>query len=837
MKKLLSLVLAFALVLTSMSVAFASSTAPAKDIADEDVKVAVERLAALGIIAGKADGKFHEDDPLTREEFAKILALSVNLGKAAEAAKGTTRFSDVPATNWASGYINVAVGKGLILGRGDGTFGLGVKVTAEEAITMLVRALGYKDSWLEGTWPTNMVNLADEIGLLDDVDFVPGFATRGLAAQLVNAALSKDTVVKSTLGPNAEYVYGDSLLTGLGVKEVTATVKENGFVNKNLDATELKFVTNKAVNSKDVYTVVQEDVDVDTLVGREIECLINSDDEIILVSAVNGTEYVGTIDDLTAGTLDVIGLDGEAAEDLALSGAIVYVDRAASNDAGLTNGQFGVVVTNDDDEIVSALVYNWDESDLVVKSVDTDDSVIKAYDYDNEIEVDLADKDNVYVAGDAAELADIEANDVIYTANYTFNKKDCTYIYVVRNSVEGTLEKIATNEKSVTVDGEKYDVSKTDTTYSTNGNKDVDRYTAKADIKDLIDEAVTLILGIKGEVRHIISGDATTANILYGAITDKGTTYTKGSGNQKFVDVYLPAEEDTLSYEYDADTTFSSLAVGDIVAFTIDEDGVIDALVVLNNGGDIRDIDDSLTSDSVSVSSFDKDYDYMKDSSSKKYFVTDSSVLADFSAADVDDYEPIVWGDLADGDLSPAAINTYVVYNAKNGDLEFAAFTSAITSKASDNVKFAMVTDRYYTGSERVELTLADGTVITKKLNVGANIDNVDTYDIVAFTMAGDNLAAVNRAVYGTTGATGSLYSTDIDQCNITAEQANKITGNKLYTKDDDVYLLADDVAVYVINTEDEEATIGTLSNVRYNNTIKVITNADGIAKVIVVIK
>ncbi|MDD4570235.1 MAG: S-layer homology domain-containing protein, partial [Tepidanaerobacteraceae bacterium] len=89
------------------------------DIEDKDAKEAVLRLAAFNIINGKEDGKYHPDEMVTREEFAKILVTSLKMGTAVKAGLGFTNFKDVEATRWSAGYIGIAAGQGLIKGYPD----------------------------------------------------------------------------------------------------------------------------------------------------------------------------------------------------------------------------------------------------------------------------------------------------------------------------------------------------------------------------------------------------------------------------------------------------------------------------------------------------------------------------------------------------------------------------------------------------------------------------------------------------------------------------------------------------------------------------------------------
>ena len=96
MKKVLSFVLVLAMVLGSVTMAFAANYSDDAAITNKE---AVAVLSAAGVLEGDSNG-FRPADGLTRAEGAAIVARML-LGKA-EAAKLTTvvgPFSDVPATH------------------------------------------------------------------------------------------------------------------------------------------------------------------------------------------------------------------------------------------------------------------------------------------------------------------------------------------------------------------------------------------------------------------------------------------------------------------------------------------------------------------------------------------------------------------------------------------------------------------------------------------------------------------------------------------------------------------------------------------------------------------
>ena len=97
-----------------------------------------------------------------------------------------TVFPDVKPSHWAASYINMAAkGKTIISGYPDGKFHPERPVTVGQAVTILLRMLGYKDENVGGVWPDSYMAVGATIGLTDGVG-TNGNAplTRGQAAKL-----------------------------------------------------------------------------------------------------------------------------------------------------------------------------------------------------------------------------------------------------------------------------------------------------------------------------------------------------------------------------------------------------------------------------------------------------------------------------------------------------------------------------------------------------------------------------------------------------------------------------------------------------------------------------
>ena len=164
MRKVLSFMLVLAMILGSFSMVFALEF---PDV-DPDAKYhdAVAVLSDLDVVSGYTDGNYKPDNVVTRAEMASLIIKALGIAPAASA---TTRFPDVPSTHWASGYIAYASSLGILKGYTDGTFKPEKPVSYDEAITMLIQALGYTIDSLTGTYPAAFVSKAKALGILENI--------------------------------------------------------------------------------------------------------------------------------------------------------------------------------------------------------------------------------------------------------------------------------------------------------------------------------------------------------------------------------------------------------------------------------------------------------------------------------------------------------------------------------------------------------------------------------------------------------------------------------------------------------------------------------------------
>ena len=96
---------------------------------------AIRYLGTLEILKGYPDGTFKPDEKLTRAEFVTMLVRA----KTVEPTIKYTYFVDVPADNWASRFIQTAVGVGYVKGFPGQRFLPNKQITRAEAVTILCR--------------------------------------------------------------------------------------------------------------------------------------------------------------------------------------------------------------------------------------------------------------------------------------------------------------------------------------------------------------------------------------------------------------------------------------------------------------------------------------------------------------------------------------------------------------------------------------------------------------------------------------------------------------------------------------------------------------------------
>ena len=220
MKKILSFVLALIMIVSCMSLVAADDTAIAEDVETVDAgaySYAIEFLTQYGIYKGGEP----ETADIQRYQMALFVA-RIATGWTDDAtwedgSLNSSEFVDIdtaPANEYygAISYVNQM---GIIEGYGDGNFGPYDGITYQDALTMLVRTLG----WNNLKYPWGVIEQAIKLGLTDGIEGVAytDTLTRAEVAQLVYNALfinGKDGLTLAQTSFDMEEGWKTVIITG-----------------------------------------------------------------------------------------------------------------------------------------------------------------------------------------------------------------------------------------------------------------------------------------------------------------------------------------------------------------------------------------------------------------------------------------------------------------------------------------------------------------------------------------------------------------------------------------------------------------------------------------------
>ncbi len=155
------------------------------------IEDSADTLVKMKILNGYEDGTLRLGNNITRAEFCALIMnmLGISVTEPLE-----NKFSDVKDGAWYYNAINKVAELGYINGyKEDKTFRPSNNITYAESCAIMVNMLGY-NSEIEGEWPSNVINKAKEIGVLEGLNELESTykMTRGeISVMLVNSMNTK----------------------------------------------------------------------------------------------------------------------------------------------------------------------------------------------------------------------------------------------------------------------------------------------------------------------------------------------------------------------------------------------------------------------------------------------------------------------------------------------------------------------------------------------------------------------------------------------------------------------------------------------------------------------
>ena len=541
LKRVLSLALASVMLIGMMVVG--ASAANYDDFSDKDKivnKEAVSTLVELGVIAGKDDGTYDPTGIVTRGEMAKMICVVLNGGKDPSLGNVTKYSYTDTVGHWAAPYIEYCAIRGIVAGKGDGTFGPNETVTGSQAAKMLLVAAGYQSA-IEGftgaNWEVNANVRANAVGLYDGLDINPSQGlTRDSAAQMVYNILDVEQVTyKYTMVAN-----GDGTFTSVTEIDKTAdnkTVLEDKFgavkvegvvvanevadlnsskkndnkvlVGSALDAGKTKIVITNGGKDEDQneYTGTQTfkvSTGLDQL-GRTVRLYVKTGSSAAnakVFGSVIVTDDNKVVTDASDDSINSVADDNSLDIVSGTKVATNYADLTdLSSDAAKADGTHGVqkilIDNNDDGDVDYVLLTTYVFGKVTGKSTSSDGSLTVNYSGAATLSVD--DKDDVVGFDDVAK------NDYVLAA-FIGGK-----LHVQKaESVTGTLD--AYTSTSLTVDGTKYTVSAVGCYKSTSDDiTPAKGYASKSEL----DKDATFYLDVNGYIVAVGAPEASAYDYAY----------------------------------------------------------------------------------------------------------------------------------------------------------------------------------------------------------------------------------------------------------------------------------------------------------------------------------
>ncbi|MBE7029355.1 MAG: S-layer homology domain-containing protein [Ruminococcaceae bacterium] len=272
----------------------------AEDVKGTKYEESAYVLGALGIMVGDAGtGNFRPEDSITRAEFAKIAVVMTGLSDAASSSNSISKFPDVAVDHWANGYINIASSQKLVIGRTDGTFDPESKITYQEAMTILVRALGYEPAALsKGGYPAGYLAVGVETGISKNaVSAYEEPVKRGIVANMANNALTVKLMEQTGFGSNVKYEIVDKtiLKDKLNVEKGEGQITANGFSTLDSDSGLSK---EEVIINNETFKIGNSNAD--TLLGYYVDYYAKIEDDntktIILAIADSSKKQAVTVE-------------------------------------------------------------------------------------------------------------------------------------------------------------------------------------------------------------------------------------------------------------------------------------------------------------------------------------------------------------------------------------------------------------------------------------------------------------------------------------------------------------------------------------------------------------
>ncbi len=512
MKRILALILSTILTLGIVTISPLSASAQTES-------GILNLLAELKIMSGDPDGSLRLDDYVSRAEFTKIAVASSSYKNSVATNLSISPFPDVTYKHWAAPYVRVGVTGGIVSGYPDGTFKPEDIVLYEEAVTMLLRVLGYTNADFGVSWPSGQIGLADNLDMTDNITSQAGEAmTRRQVAQLVyNTLKTKQKGQQSTL---------------LSVFDATlykdATIVASNREDSNIASDEV-FTSNGAYKIDDSFDM--------SSIGLKGDMIVKDSSKLIAFvpnsSGRESKEYI---------VYSVLSDKLMAYKD----GTLTQLKIADDTPAYKGKSQMTFLSLKAQLELGDRLILsssNTGDIDYVTYGEGNVSGPVTALGGTFKTTWGIGDNVSVTRNGSAAAVSDIQNYDILYYL------KDLNMLFAYTNKITGIYEKATPSRDiptSVTISGTEYELE---------GSTAFNKLYSGGEFE--YGDTVTLLLGRGNKIADVITPSASADGVV-GYLTKTGAKeYSSGDINT-YTNYYITVTKtDGTSYDYVTDRDYS----------------------------------------------------------------------------------------------------------------------------------------------------------------------------------------------------------------------------------------------------------------------------------------
>jgi len=444
MKKLFIYMLIIMILLTPISIAGAE--------AEGDFSNDTSLLYNLGVVSGYEDGSFRTENQISRIEFAVLILRMLGLGDASYDENNGRVFYDIDENHWAFKNSQVISQMKIAEGIGNNTFGANDNVMLQDAVKMLVSALGY-DYFAEqkGGYPNGYVYQGVTLGITRNLSTEFREITRGEAFRLIVNSLNVnffnvDFPEDNKTEVNSNTPLSDCLRYYVYSGNVTSAYDAQINVDFFNDINKIE-INNDLFRTKYVYR--------EGLIGGRVRYYINRDgaDERLIsyIEVLNEADSFEVMadnieNDTVISSLSYKSGDRILKKSISSSAIFIYNGKVLTTgdlvDSVLKPKSGSVIIRELSDN--SQYVIITDYTIVVVKALG-DDIIYDALNNN----LDISDCDNVIIIKDNTKIdySDIKNNQVLNAAK----SKDGTIIRIMvsEKEISGSVSYSSTDQKGM----------------------------------------------------------------------------------------------------------------------------------------------------------------------------------------------------------------------------------------------------------------------------------------------------------------------------------------------------------------------------------------------------